>query len=80
VARKVAKVDVVSQDVEQPSVPITETKPAGGRGLGIQVDDQDAVPLLTQGRGEVDRGRSLPAAALSVADRNSLVVLLICEF
>jgi hypothetical protein len=68
--RHAAKVDVVGEDLEQPSVALTEPKPSRGRGLRIQVDEQDAVALLTQGRREVDGGRGLPAAALLVADCN----------
>jgi hypothetical protein len=68
--RQVSKVHVVGEDVEQSSVAITETQPGGGGGLGIQVDEQHAVSLLTQGRGKVDRSRGLPAAALLVADCN----------
>lgn len=67
-ARKVAKVDVVGEDVEQAAVAIPEAQPCGGRGLGIQVDEQDAAAVLGQSSGEVDRGRGLPAAALLVAN------------
>ena len=58
--RNAAKVDVAGEDLEQPSVAITEPKPSRGRGLRIQVDEQDAVALLSQGRGEVDRIVVLP--------------------
>jgi hypothetical protein len=52
----VAKADVVGEHLEQSSVVTSEPQPRGGRRLRIQVDVQDAVPMLTQGGGEVDGG------------------------
>ena len=63
-ARQVAKVDIVGEDVEQAAVAIPEAQPSGGRGLGFQVDEQDAAAVLGQGSGKVDRGHGRAAALL----------------
>ena len=45
-----------------------EAEREGGVGLGIHVDDQDAVALLGERAGEVHRRRRLPAAAFLIHD------------
>jgi hypothetical protein len=43
-ARKVAKVDVVGEDVEQPTVATTEPRPRRGRGLGVRSTSRAPYP------------------------------------
>ena len=43
---------------------------AGGIGLGIEVDEQDARAAVGEAGGEIDRGRGLTHAAFLVGDRD----------